>query len=68
MATYTQQQVIEMLRRQIALRRTQKAMAAELGISQAYLSDILRGRRAPGQAVLALLRLEERYVQVKKTK
>lgn len=68
MTAYTQTQVIEMLRRQIALRRTQKAMAAELGISQAYLSDIIHGRRAPGQAVLALLGLEERYVPVKKSK
>lgn len=26
---------------------TQKALAAELGISEAYLSDVLKGRRPP---------------------
>lgn len=38
--------------------RTQKALADELGVSPAYLSDILRGKRDPGPQVLGALGLE----------
>ena len=38
--------------------RTQSALAKELGVSPAYLSDILRGKRDPGPQVLGALGLE----------
>ncbi len=38
-------------------RRTQKAFAAELGISQPFLSDIYAGKRDPGAKVLSKLGL-----------
>ena len=38
-------------------RRTQKAFAAELGISEPFLSDIYAGKRDPGVKVLSKLGL-----------
>ena len=38
--------------------RSQKALAAELGITASYLCDILKGRREPGQSVLDALGME----------
>lgn len=38
---------------------TQKELAAAMGISTQYLSDILHYRRSPGQKVLRYLRLGE---------
>lgn len=40
--------------------RTQAAVARELGISPAYLCDILAGRREPGPSVLKALGLERK--------
>jgi transcriptional regulator with XRE-family HTH domain len=33
-------------------KRTWKELAAELGISTAYLCDVLQGRREPGEKIL----------------
>ena len=38
---------------------TQKDVAAKLGVSQQYLSDVLTGRRAPGKSILDALGLEK---------
>lgn len=38
--------------------RSQKALAAELGITPSYLCDVLQGRREPGPQVLRALGLE----------
>lgn len=43
---------IEHLRTVIAGYGTQKQFAATFGISEAYLSDVLNGRREPGQSIL----------------
>ena len=43
----------------------QKTLATKMGVSQAYLSDILRGRRDPGPRVLAFLGLRRTYERVK---
>lgn len=43
----------------IAEMGSQRAAALALGISQAHLSDILRGHRNPGPKTLAALGLEE---------
>lgn len=39
------------LRRRLA-KKTQKALAIELGVSQAYLNDVLQGRREAGEKLL----------------
>lgn len=41
--------------------RTQKDLAEEMGVSAQYLSDVLSGRRGPGQSILAYLGLEVGY-------
>ena len=38
---------------------TQKSLAKKLGISQQYLSDVLRGNRYPGKKLLDGLNLEK---------
>ena len=43
-------------------RYSQRQVAEELGISQAYLSDILAGKREPGPAVLAGLGVTRRVI------
>ena len=47
--------------------RNQVAVAAELGISAQYLSDVLHERRKPGKKILAALGME-RVVIYKKAK
>lgn len=42
----------------VQLLGSQRAAAGQLGVSQAYLSDVLAGRRAPGPAILKALGLE----------
>lgn len=42
--------------------KTQAQLARELGIKASYLSDILRGKRAPGPQVLEALGLERVFV------
>lgn len=37
---------------------SQKAVAVELGVSQQYLSDVLCGRKEPGDSILAPMGLE----------
>lgn len=51
--------VIELLR-SAQFNKTQKEFAAEIGISAAYLSDIYKGHRAPGNKVLTFLGLVKR--------
>lgn len=41
-------QFLEHLKRKIKTAGTQREMAAQLGVSQQYLSDVLKGRREPG--------------------
>jgi len=46
---------------------SQKALAQEWGISEQYLSDILKGRREPGNKVLKQLGLVKMVVYREKT-
>lgn len=48
---------IEILRERAA-KSSQKQLAAELGVSQSYLSDVLQGRKEPGESILEPLELE----------
>lgn len=47
-----------------AAKITQKQLASDLGVSPAYLNDVIQGRREPGRKILAALKLkrEVRYV------
>lgn len=51
--------VIVKLRRRLT-GTTQAKVAKDLGITQAYLNDILRGKRDPGEKLLAALGLQRR--------
>ena len=54
--TYKAEDVIEMLKRKQG-KSGLRQFATELGISAPYLSDIYKGRRSPGPAVLEKLGL-----------
>ncbi len=46
---------------------SQKALAEKAGVSQTYLCDVLRGRREPGERLLAAidLRRVDRFVNLR---
>ncbi len=51
---YTRDEVLELLRKRQG-ERTQNDLAAELGVSSAYLSDVFLGRRDLGVKILEAL-------------
>ena len=57
---------LTVLRAFVAHCGTQRKAATALGISQAYLSDLLAGHRAIGARLLGQLGLEQRVVVVRK--
>lgn len=59
-------EVVEELRLLANSMSSEKALAEKIGISPAYLNDILSGRRNPGPMVLKFLKLEKRTVYVEK--
>jgi len=58
----------EAIRRELAAlvkaRGTQTALAAEMGISLPYLSDVLAGNRRPGPTILAFLGYRRAYEKI----
>lgn len=66
MKAYTQDEVIEMIRKRIG-NKTQREFALEIGVSQQYLNDILQGRRTPGPSILGYLGLEKAFIQSEQT-
>jgi transcriptional regulator with XRE-family HTH domain len=56
---------IKRLKTEVAKHGNQKKTAAALGISQQFLTDVLKGRRQPGEKLLAALGLEKRIEFVK---
>lgn len=50
--------IIAAIRREAKRAGSQKALADELGVSDTYLSDVLNGRKEPGEAILIPLGLE----------
>ena len=61
MATYrSDREIAEMVRSQIGEKSTQKQWAEQAGISAAYLSDFLLGKRGAGPAILKALGFEPR--------
>ena len=55
--TITSEQVREKLRRKASIMGSQKALAEDLGVSSAFISDILLGKRQPTGKVLECLGL-----------
>ena len=53
-----EQDVIARLREAIAAAGSQRAYAQAHNISEQYLSDVVRGRREPGQKILDALGIE----------
>jgi transcriptional regulator with XRE-family HTH domain len=53
----TEEEIRRALRKALE-HKTQQSYARELGISISYLSQVLRGRRPPGPAILNALGLE----------
>lgn len=52
--------VIKRIRREVERCGSQAAFAKEIGISRAYLNDVLTGNRKPGKTILQHLKLEKR--------
>ena len=52
---YTTDDVLHAIRKRVRAAGTQVRVAAELGVSPVYLSDVLARRRAPGPTLLAAL-------------
>lgn len=57
--------IIEILRKRLKNGVNQKALAKELGISEAYLSDILNGRRSVEKLAVTKLGFEIVFKKVK---
>ena len=51
----TRDELIELLQRKVQRAGTQAALAKELGITAAYLGDVLNGKRKPGPTLLNAL-------------
>ena len=64
MKRLTQEEFLGLIRDEADAEGSQKALAAKLEVSEAYLSDVLRGRRAAGNKILSRynLRAETSYV------
>jgi transcriptional regulator with XRE-family HTH domain len=58
MAKMTDEQVLELIRWTQG-DRSLREFAKEIGVSAAYLSDILRGNRSPGEKVLKFFKLKK---------
>ena len=53
MKQLTQEEFLGLIRDDVETEGSQKALAARLEVSETYLSDVLRGRRAAGNKILA---------------
>lgn len=54
----TENSVIDLIWKRCEAAGSQKAWAREAGVSAAYVGDVLRGRRAPGDSILVALGIE----------
>ena len=53
MKRLTQEELLGLIRDDVDAEGSQKALAAKLDVSEAYLSDVLRGNRSAGNKILA---------------
>ena len=67
-AHLTQPELLRVIRKEIARLGSQRLFARAAGVSDAYISDLLRGRRNCGPSLLQHLqyRVEVRYVRVER--
>ena len=61
----THEELLRLVRKEIAQLGSQRLFAKKAGVTDAYISDILRSRRSCGPAILQYLqyRVEIRYVK-----
>ena len=52
MKQLTREEFLSIIRDDVEAEGSQKALAARLEVSETYLSDVLRGRRAAGNKIL----------------
>jgi len=57
MKKLTQEEFLGLIRDDVDAQGSQKALAAKLDVSEAYLSDVLRGRRSAGNKILSRYKL-----------
>lgn len=50
---------IDEIRRRIAIAGSQRKFAREIGISDAYLCDLLKGNRVPSERILRAIGMEK---------
>ncbi|MBI5304068.1 MAG: transcriptional regulator [Chloroflexi bacterium] len=48
----TRDDVVQLLKRKVEKAGTQVAIAREFGVTEAYISDVLHGKRSPGEKIL----------------
>lgn len=63
----TRDSVIRKIKQIIEEQGTQKRAAEFLGVSQQYLTDLLHGRRDPGEKILSKLGLQSRVIYETRT-
>lgn len=63
----TRDTVVKKLLAVIQEKGTGKAAAESLGVSQQYLTDVIKGRRDPGDKILSALGLQSRVVYETRT-
>jgi transcriptional regulator with XRE-family HTH domain len=64
----TRDELVKLLQRRVQTAGTQAALAKELGITAAYLGDVLNGKRKPGPTVLNALGFRRVITYVKDEK
>lgn len=65
MKPLSQADLVALLRRRAKRAGSQQALAEMLGVTPAYLSDVLAGRRAPGPKLLQALGLRRQVAYVR---
>jgi len=55
------EQFVAHLARAVKRAGTQRALAHEMGVSEAYISDVLRGRRLPSRRLLTAMGISRRW-------
>lgn len=70
MKQLTQEEFLNLIRGDVETEGSQKALAAKLNVSEAYLSDVLRGRRSAGGKILSRYRMRAvtNYILAEKEK
>lgn len=66
--TLTPAQALALIREHIHAEGSQKAFAEKFGLSTAYVSDTINGRREPSKAILNAVGLSRATVYVKSDK